>query len=130
MIAAATKARFVLAGAGLNLADGQWARGPQSSLDPAGPQSARIYSLLMDYMWTAVVVYALVVVFVALAVVVKGAAPLGAGPSLLSRPRAVNAFDLTLSGSRRLRPASRFFSCSPTIMPPAGPSEPSRPRMR
>jgi cytochrome c oxidase subunit 2 len=83
MIAAATKARFVLAGAGLNLADGQWARGPQSSLDPAGPQSARIYSLLMDYMWTAVVVYALVVVFVALAVVVKRRRAAWSGPILV-----------------------------------------------
>src|SRR3954466_3218224 len=45
--------------------------GPQSALDPAGPQSSRIRGLWLDYFTVSVVVYVLVLIMILLALVIR-----------------------------------------------------------
>src|SRR4051812_31500575 len=45
--------------------------GPQSALDPAGPQAARIRGLWFDYFTVSVAVYVLVLVMIVLALVIR-----------------------------------------------------------
>ena len=47
--------------------------GPQSSLDPAGPQAEKLQGLWSEYFWASVAVYAIVIVLLFFAVICAGA---------------------------------------------------------
>jgi hypothetical protein len=48
-----------------------WCGGPQSSLDPAGPQAAQISDLWWQYFWVSVAVYTSVILLLILAAIVR-----------------------------------------------------------
>src|SRR5690349_462979 len=87
MIAAAAAHWATLADNDFGVTSGEWVRGPQSVLDPAGPQSGRIHQLLLDYFWLMVVVYVLVVLFVVFAVIFRRRRAQWTGP-MLAEPAA------------------------------------------
>jgi cytochrome c oxidase subunit 2 len=82
MIPAATARWAMLAENDFGVTSGEWVRGPQSVLDPAGPQSGRIHQLFLDYFWLSVVVYVLVVLFVIFAVILRRRRARWTGPIL------------------------------------------------
>src|SRR3954471_21617452 len=49
-----------------------WCSGSQSSLDPAGPQAAQISDLFSDFFWVSVIVFVLVGLMLAGALILRG----------------------------------------------------------